>query len=43
MGIQAALAGGFDVFAYTALDVNNELDSMATKSFDSMLKLPELL
>lgn len=43
MGVEAAKNGGFDVFAYVADDYNDEIVSMATKSFDSMLKLPELL
>ena len=39
-GVKAALAGGFHVFGYTEHDYNNELQGLATKTFNSM---PELL
>lgn len=38
-GVKAALAGGFDVFGYTEHDYKNELDAIATKTFDKMDKL----
>lgn len=43
IGLQAAIKGGFDVFGFSAHDYNNELKESATKTFNSMLKLPELL
>lgn len=43
IGVEAAINGGFDVFGYTAQDYNNELKNKATKTFDSMLILKELL
>ena len=43
IGVNAALEGGFDVFGFTAHDYQNELEEKATKTFDSMLKLRELL
>jgi HAD superfamily hydrolase (TIGR01509 family) len=42
-GVEAALNGGFDVFAFTANDLNDELQEKATKTFDSMLNLKEML
>lgn len=42
-GIQAAKAGGFDVFGFTAHDYNNELVAEATTTFNSMEKLMELI
>ena len=42
IGVTAAIDGGFDVFGFTAHDYSNELEKRATKTFDSMLKLPEL-
>lgn len=42
-GIQAAKAGGFDVFGFTAHDYNNELVAEATTTFNSMEKLLELI
>lgn len=42
-GIQAAKAGGFDVFGFTAHDYNNELEAEATTTFNSMEKLMELI
>ena len=38
-GVKAAKAGGFDVFGYTEHDYNNQLQEVATKTFDSMDKL----
>ena len=43
IGVNAALKGDFDVFGFTAHDHKNELEGKATKTFDSMLKLQELL
>lgn len=43
IGVTAAINGGFDVFGFTAHDYDNELKENATRTFDSMLKLPELL
>lgn len=43
IGVKAALDGGFDVFGYTAHDFKNELQKNATKTFDNMLLLPELM
>ncbi|WP_298238467.1 HAD family hydrolase [uncultured Algibacter sp.] len=35
-GVKAAKVGGFDVFGYTEHDYNNELEALATKTFNSM-------
>lgn len=35
-GVKAAQFGGFDVYGYTEHDYNNELEALATKTFDSM-------
>ncbi|WP_299363953.1 HAD-IA family hydrolase [Winogradskyella sp.] len=43
IGVEAALKGGFDVFGFTAHDYMNELHKDATKTFDSMIQLKELL
>jgi len=43
VGVNAAINGGFDIFGFTAHDYKNELKSKSTKTFDSFLKLPELL
>jgi HAD superfamily hydrolase (TIGR01509 family) len=43
IGVEAAINGGFDVFGFTAHDYKNELKIQATKTFNSMLELPELL
>ncbi len=43
IGVNAALEGGFDVFGFTAHDYQNELEGKATRTFDGMLKLQELL
>ncbi|MBO3117298.1 HAD family hydrolase [Winogradskyella sp. DF17] len=43
LGVEAALNGGFDVFGFTAHDYRDELQEKATKTFDSMLNLKELL
>lgn len=42
-GVRAAKAGGFDVFGYTEHDYNNELQHEATKTFDRMDRLLEML
>ncbi len=42
-GVMAAKTGGFDVFGYTEHDYNNELEALATKTFDKMDKLLEML
>lgn len=41
--VKAALAGGFDVFGYTAQDDNNELEDLATKTFNSMSRLLDMI
>ncbi|TBN01319.1 HAD family hydrolase [Hyunsoonleella flava] len=38
-GVEAALAGGFDVFGYTEHDYKNELEALATKTFNTMGEL----
>ncbi len=43
IGVNAALEGGFEVFGFTAHDYQNELEGKATRTFDDMLKLQELL
>ncbi len=43
IGVNAALEGGFDVFGFAAHDYQNELEGKATRTFDGMLKLQELL
>jgi HAD superfamily hydrolase (TIGR01509 family) len=42
-GLNAATKGGFDVFGFTEHDYHNQLQDKATKTFDSMIKLPEIL
>ncbi|GAA4805539.1 HAD family hydrolase [Litoribaculum gwangyangense] len=42
-GVQAAKRGGFDVFGFTAHDYENELESMATKTFNHMGELLRIL
>ncbi|WP_372937238.1 HAD family hydrolase [Seonamhaeicola sp.] len=42
-GIKAAINGGFDVFGYTARDYKNELKDHATKTFNSMEALLQLI
>ncbi len=42
-GIKAAVNGGFDVFGFTAHDINNELEALATKTFDNMSDLLEMI
>lgn len=42
-GVKAAKAGGFDVFGYTEHDYTNELEKEATKTFNSMDLLLEML
>lgn len=43
LGVEAALNGGFEVLGFTAHDYRDELQEKATKTFDSMLNLKELL
>lgn len=43
IGIEAAIRGNFDVFGFTAHDFKGELHKNATKTFDDMIRLPELL
>jgi HAD superfamily hydrolase (TIGR01509 family) len=43
LGVQAALNGGFDVYGFTAHDYNNELEGLATKTFDDMDMLLSLI
>ncbi len=43
IGIEAAINGGFDVFGFTAHDCKDELQKNATKTFDRMNKLLQLL
>lgn len=42
-GVLAARAGGFDVFGYTAHDYNNELGHVATRTFDNMASLLNMI
>lgn len=42
-GVKAAKAGGFDVFGYTEHDFENELQSEASKTFNTMSALLELI
>lgn len=42
-GVNAAINGGFDVFGFTAHDYNNELQSVATKTFKSMSEFLEMI
>jgi hypothetical protein len=35
--------GGFDVFGFTVHDKRNELQENETKTFDSMIKLADLI
>lgn len=42
-GIKAAKNGGFDVFGYTAHDFNNELENLATKTFNNMNDLLQMI
>lgn len=43
LGAKGALAGGFDVFGFTAHDFNNELEGIVTKTFDNMTQLLKML
>jgi len=43
LGVQAAKNGGFDVFGFTAHDYNKELENEATKIFNDMSDLLEML
>ncbi|WP_203258091.1 HAD family hydrolase [Hyunsoonleella ulvae] len=42
-GVKAAKAGGFDVFGYTEHDYKNELQGLATKTFDNMNSLMNMI
>lgn len=42
-GVKGAKAGGFDVFGYTEHDYQNELKGHATKTFNRMPKLLEMI
>lgn len=42
-GVIAAKTGGFDVFGYTEHDYSNELEKVATKTFDNMHSLLSIL
>jgi len=42
-GVRAAKAGGFDVFGYTEHDYNNELAMNATKTFNKMSDLLDMI
>ncbi|WP_066224368.1 HAD-IA family hydrolase [Formosa haliotis] len=42
-GVSGALAGGFDVFGYTAHDVHNQLKGYPTLEFDNMNQLISLI
>ncbi|WP_445731939.1 HAD family hydrolase [Mariniflexile sp.] len=42
-GVIAAKNGGFDVFGYTEHDSENELQEVATKTFNDMSKLLEMI
>lgn len=43
IGVEAALNGGFDVYGFTAHDYNDELKPEATRVFDKMENLMDLL
>lgn len=43
IGVEAAIKGGFDVFGFTEHDYKDELSKIATKTFNRMIQLPELL
>ena len=43
IGVTAALNGGFNVFGFTAHDYNNELEGLATNTFDEMNMLLEMI
>ncbi|WP_194766151.1 HAD family hydrolase [Tamlana sp. I1] len=42
-GVQAAKAGGFDVFAYTEYGTTHEIETLATKTFSKMSDLLGLI
>jgi len=42
-GIKAAKNGGFDVYGFTAQDYNNELENLATRTFNDMNDLLRML
>ncbi|NCP88843.1 MAG: HAD family hydrolase [Flavobacteriales bacterium] len=43
LGVQGAVNGGFDVFGFTQHDTNNELEVLATKTFNNMDDLLKML
>lgn len=43
LGVKGALAGGFDVYGFTAHDYDKELEGLATKTFSSMLELLKMI
>ncbi|WP_353778942.1 HAD-IA family hydrolase [Winogradskyella sp. 3972H.M.0a.05] len=43
LGIEAANRGGFDVFAYTEHDYNDELSEKSTADFDNMADLVKMI
>lgn len=42
-GVEAALSGGFNVFGFTAQDDENDLSTLTPVTFNSMIKLLELI
>lgn len=42
-GVKAAINGGFDVFGFTLHDYDNELKQLATKTFNNMKGLLEMI
>ncbi len=42
-GVEAALSGGFNVFGFTAHDDENDLSTLTPVTFNSMIKLLELI
>ncbi|MCF7567717.1 HAD-IA family hydrolase [Sabulilitoribacter arenilitoris] len=42
-GVKAAINGGFDVFGFTMHDYDNELKTLATKTFDNMNDLLKMI
>lgn len=43
LGVQAAINGGFDVFGYTEHDYYKDLEHLATKTFNNMADLLEMI
>ncbi|MGZ0015056.1 HAD family hydrolase [Yeosuana sp. AK3] len=43
LGVKGALNGGFDVFGFTQHNANNELEALATKTFNNMSDLLRML